>query len=66
MLEFFENLNFADVVILTKHMMSLFSNLLSDSKSIGCLLIDLILSSIITNELPFITSTLGGKNMHSK
>ena len=47
-------------------MMSLFSNLLSDSKSIACLLKNLILSSIIINELLSTPLILGDKNVHSK
>ena len=47
-------------------MMSLFSNFLSDSKSVACLLKDLILSSVITNEFLSTPSILGGNNMLSK
>ena len=46
--------------------MSLFSHLPSDSKSIACLLKDLILNSVITNELLSTPLILGGNNMRSK
>ena len=60
MLEFFENLNFAAVVSV-KHMMSLLSlSPLADSKSIACLLKDLILSSVVTSELLSTPSILVG------
>ena len=65
MLENFEDLNSTGCVSV-KHMMSLFSNLLSGSKSIACLLKDLILNKVTTNELMSISSILGGNNMHSK
>ena len=47
-------------------MMSIFRNFLSNSKSVACLLKYLVLSSVITNELLFTPSILGGNNMHSK
>ena len=68
MLEFFENLNFCFYLKLcfcqTYDVTILFSNLLSDSKSIACFIKEP--NSAITNELLSTHPILSSNNMHSK